>query len=543
MTTPCGYFWNKNIFQSNPFDRLRAWFFERVWGNLKIPRFCSGRLRRFSQFPLFLLILFLVQAGTSEGSTDTSFEAEKKFAIHFCELQAHVEFAKTCWDEGQDLTAFFLLERAKNVLFDPKRFLIVFDHQFHQKPLNDFTEKSLQALLAQTPENDILKWESVLQYHLLKENFKEAEQVLHLLREHNPDLYRYALQSDQVAALITGQSTRQFREIFFERNPDSFESQFYRDQETDFGNERQKEETLLQKFPDNVELKVWLAGRYAKEGQLIKAETLFEKLARNAEHNHKATGDHKAAGAAIVFIQTASFYENMKHDVDLALKNYSLAYFKDPECKTTVTVAQKIVELASRQAIALFESARGFVIAEQTKPAKHALSSLNPKLQILSLEWFADQDPKSNKEIFLKNLRNRDTTTRWRACEILIEEHLLSESEVDTLAQSEHPFEKGLSLYIATTTKHPKANVYLKQAIQSEVQLLRFDAISALIQSADELKSPLFSETTTLIQEHLKSEKNPWLRTLIQSWLKKSSKFELSTDVTEDTDKNRRQHT
>jgi hypothetical protein len=458
------------------------------------------------------LIFCAIDHGGNIYAESIDFEVEKKFAARFCVLQAHVEFARMCRDEGHALTAFFILERAKKLFFDPKRFLIVFDHHFHQKPLEDFTEHSVHSLLAQpdNAHNAILKWESALQYYLLQENFEEARKSLHRLREGNPEVYRYALQSDQVETQLCGQVSWQFREQFFERNPHAFETQFYGNQNTEWEmEESQKAETLLQKFQDRPELKAWLAGIYAKQGRIVEAASLFEEITKNGSLY------------ASLRIQAASFYEHLKHDVDLALKNYLLAYFEDPESEmpkslAQKSLAQKITDLARQQAGALFE------IVQKTKPMEYVLASTNPKLQILLLEELADQDPKSHKNIFLKMLQNRDAATREQACAILTEEGLLSAIEVEALAQSEHPFERGLSLYIATGTQHPKVSVYLKEALHSDVDLLRFDAISALIPfihagSPSEKKSFTPAQAKALLQEQEKSEKNPWLREYIQS--------------------------
>jgi hypothetical protein len=444
-----------------------------------------------------LLIIFLSLVSLCVRSFAAT--PEEDFADRFFEPGAHVQLAKTYYDSGQPLLAFMILERARASFFEPGQILISFDHLFHQKPLKEDAPEAV-SLLIKTPESlkSIPVQESLVQYYLLHEDWSGAGLALDKLMELNPACFDYYLQRDQVEELLTKIPSRLNAGRYVQLYPQSLEATLdilNKEKETDLEETLAKAEAFLKTHPDKAEILLFLAHNSWLSGKTKEGENYFQEA------------EKKGQGNPFILYTCGQHLEKDLHQNDKALECYLKVYFLDPEFKdSNERLAGRIHAMANEQAADIFE------IVEKSNFLSYLFAPVNPRLQLLILESMADKDPAKNKEYFLKALLHPYPSLRWRAVEILTEESLLNQEEISTLLSSPDPIRKGLALYIGQALRFPDIQTHLLEALKSPVQLLRFDAVSNLLQNKD-------PSSMKALQEQLLTETHPWMKAYLNKSL------------------------
>ena len=99
---------------------------------------------------------------------------------------------------------------------------------------------------------------------------------------------------------------------------------------------------------------------------------------------------------------------------------------------------------------------------------------------------------------------------RWHAAEILMGKIDRSfDPELKKLLEDPDPRRRGLAAYLAMSLWKDEAITVLRPWLREPSQLLRFDAISALVQHGSE-------EARKVVEEHRRTEKQPYLQRVLE---------------------------
>jgi hypothetical protein len=182
------------------------------------------------------------------------------------------------------------------------------------------------------------------------------------------------------------------------------------------------------------------------------------------------------------------------------------AYFLDPDAYETEYVESRIRGISGELAEDEFTQ-RVKAGAEVTG----MLDDPNPVIVSLPLTQMDDHWKPSYLESVLKCLGNDDGDTRWQATELL-KNHAdrTFDEKLNALLKDGDLRKRGLAAYLAVDRWKTRSFAIIKSMLLEESQLLRFDAVSALMLEGGR-------EGRKIALEHAAREQNATLKKLIES--------------------------
>ncbi len=249
----------------------------------------------------------------------------------------------------------------------------------------------------------------------------------------------------------------------------------------------------------------------------VEAKKAFEEGSRllaagNQNEAEKFLVEAAARAPKSGFIQgwVGRFYFKVKNDNEKALKYYFNAYFLDPHAYETEFVESRITNIAVAAADARF--------AELVKSGK-SLIEISTDANAFVVGNAVGQMARQWKNEYVKPLLNcmgnDDSIVRWQTFQTLYNHAGASFDDTLTALTTDADLRKrGLAAYALVARRKEKSFDVLKKMLADEAELIRFDALSALILDggAAELE---------IVETHRTTETNKTLREMIDKTLEK----------------------
>ena len=246
-----------------------------------------------------------------------------------------------------------------------------------------------------------------------------------------------------------------------------------------------------------------------------KAKQAFKKAYEFLEQNKLAEAERSFVAAANLapksaFIQAwvGRFFLKAKKDDAQALKYYYNAYFLDPHAYDTEFAESRITNIEIDAAALRFAE-----LVKSGKPLPALSADANPLIAGRALEQMAKQWKKEYLKPVWKSLENDDSGVRWLALETLMKNAgAESDALIAELANSADLRTRAFTAYALVEFQKEKSFERLKKMLSDKAELIRFDAVSALVLKG----GPPGLE---VVRAHRKSEPNPFLQELIDQAL------------------------
>lgn len=466
-------------------------------------------LNRPSLFPVRTLALLACSltltlcclAQTRTPAPDATLERLREdYAMRYLEPEPHMALARYFRDHGDRLEAFWVLESARRERFEEVDFNAAFKKYFlAEKPFDNSkeAESKLLADLARDPKShDALA--ALADIHISREEYAKAEQYLAKLIALHPDHF------EDVEALAEvfrreekgAQSETLLRE-WARLHPETPEA--YRFRAAQFSEkESDKAAALLSeasaKFPREASFPFVLAGLRLRAGGLKDAEALYLRAAE------------LAPGSSYIQSWVGRFFFKAAPDDRRALDHYLSAYLLDPHAYESEFVESRIPKLHRRLAEASFREQQSHGV-----PLAKSLEDPDPFVVSRAMQ---EMDKPWKSEYFktlVALMAHDDGSVRWEATEMLKAKADASfDPTLTALLQDKDLRRRGLAAYVAVHLWKQRSFEHIRRMLRDDAQLVRFDAVSALVIEGG-------PEGRQLALEHAAREPHPKLQKMLQT--------------------------
>jgi tetratricopeptide (TPR) repeat protein len=441
----------------------------------------------------------LTQAQTAEQGNALE-RLREDYAMRYLEPEPHMALAKYFRDRGDRFEAFSILEAARRSRFEEDEFNAAFKQYFlGEKPFDNGkeAESKLLAELARAPEShDTIH--ALADIYISREEYAKAKEYLAKLTALNPDHFEdvkalaevYRRENKEAeASKVLSEWARLHPET-----PEAYEIKVTQFSER----ESYKAEALIKeasaKFPREAVFPFTLAGIRLRENKLKEAEALYLRAAELAPDSS--------------YVQTwvGRFFFKAAPDDRLALDHYLSAYQLDPHAYETEFVESRIHKLHARLAEASF--------GEQQKrgvPTAKLLEDPDPFVVIQAIYELGRLWKPEYFKTLVGLMAHDDGSVRWEATELLKKKADASfDPTLTALLQDGDLRRRGLAAYVAVHRWHERSFEHIRRMLREDAQLLRFDAVSALVLEGG-------PEGRRLALEHAAHEQHPQLKKMLQT--------------------------
>jgi Tfp pilus assembly protein PilF len=267
---------------------------------------------------------------------------------------------------------------------------------------------------------------------------------------------------------------------------------------------RLKIEPLMRKDPEAAKrLLAEAVEKFPQEGLfLFNMGTLLQnekKLKEAEEHFVKAAA--LAKDSAHVQGWTGRFFLKVREDEGKALEYYLSAYFIDPHFYDSEHAEQRIGKISAIVAQKKYE---GF--AKGGKKPEELLREQDPMVVGLALDEMGKKWERGYTKPVVETLGHDDEYVRAKALRALLANVDQSfDKELRILLQDTDLRKKGMAGYLAVKLWGKEGIKEVKAWLKEDVQLLRYDALSALLQYGGE-------EGRKIVGEHKGHEQHLWFK-------------------------------
>ena len=416
---------------------------------------------------LFSLVLLMGSKGEAQTPSPTLTELQRDYVMRYLEPEPHMALAKYYFDHGNRIVAFFTLEAARRGRFEEKIFDPAFYKAFDGFDNSQAGEARLLAEYARQPDSaDTIH--GLADIYISREDYVTAKRYLLIGLQKYPEDYRF---TGGLAAVLGIQGKQ--------REAEQLEKDYLRKFPNTVISYARRAETIIKTNP--LEARIILAEalkRFPNDGQLLfdlgivyegedyqKAEETFIKA---AELEPKSE-----------MIQTwvGRFFFKTRSDNRRALQYYLNAYFLNPHAYETEFVESRIRSIAAQLAAQ--------ELAKQTKAGvslTKLLADPNPVIVSQALEQMSARWLPAYVDPVVQVMGNDDPGLRWEAAQLLKTNVDGSfDAQLKALLKDDDLRKRGLAAYIAVYRWKSDSFAIIKQLLADESQLVRFDAISALM--------------------------------------------------------------
>lgn len=442
-----------------------------------------------------LLLNSLGVVGLCQSSELTRLQQD--YAIRYFEPEPHMALVKYFLKHDDRREAFITLEAARRSILEEKVFNHAFQVAFEGFDNSKSAEDKLLSELAANPHSADIQFQ-LADIYISREDYTSAKPILAKGIAEHPEDFRFVYGLAEI--LRTEGKTRDGDRLvdeFVKKYPDSpeaFESRAQAVHDSDRLKAKQLLEEAVSKYPNDGNLLFRLAAVIQETGDLDKAEADFVKAASLAPKS--------------VNIQSwvGRFFFKVRNNGERALPFYFSAYFLSPHAYETEFVESRIRSILLDQARADFDSQ-----LKAQKPSVELLKDPNPLVVALALNdieknWKPDYLP-----ILVDLMGHEDGGVRWDATELLKKKidrsfdptlrNLLKDTDLRT---------RGLAAYLAVHLWKTDSFEMIKRMLLEEAELIRFDAISALILEGGEAGR-------RIALAHAQLEKHPRLKLMLEN--------------------------
>jgi tetratricopeptide (TPR) repeat protein len=424
---------------------------------------------RFSSHLLLLLILAI--ALNHSASTQTPSELatlQNEFAVNYLEPESHMALAKYYLARGDRREAFFILEVARRGILEEKVFDRAFQVAFEGFDNSKSAEQKLLSQLAENPHSADVQFK-LADIYISRSDYTKAKQILVPgMKEHAED-FRFTAGLAGILQ-IEGKSEEAARIVqqYAARYPESGVGYVLRAEALHKTNPQSAKLLLEQgaaKYPTNGDLVFRLAAIIQETRDLDKAEALFERAASLAPKS--------------VQIQSwvGRFFFKVRNSGDKALPYYLNAYFLSPHAYETEFVESRIRNIYFAQAQTAFQKE-----IRLRKSLVELLNNPNPAIVSMALQQMHEEWKPTYVDPVTALMGHEDQGVRWEATQLLKKKVASSfDARLRDLLKDRDLRVRGLAAYIAVYRWRTASFVLMDELLSDRAQLLRFDALSALI--------------------------------------------------------------
>jgi len=440
----------------------------------------------------------MILAAQAESTDPQLQHLRNELAMRWLEPEPHMALAKYIYDRGDRLLAFYILENIRRTRFPMEVFDQAFDQVFRGHGPFDNSQEAVAAAkhAVETVPDDPEALVHLADIYISREEYSAAAPLLERAVELQPD-------DAETGFALTETYHRQGRNEAAAKNLERFA-------ETHPGSPEvvlQETAALMQSNPAEARSRLQRAAEAHPESGAI----LFNLAIVTQEEGDLEAAGHFFKEAAILapndaHIQgwTGRYFLKVANDPEGALQYYLSAYFLDPHFYETEFAESRIRTLAWEAAEQTTDQ-----ILRQGASVETLLLHPNPVVAGMGVDR-AKQDWKPTYvEPVVELMTHDDPGLRWSATVALMEnvDETFDERLAQLLVDSDLR-RRGLAAYLAVHRWGQDAFPTLENFLQSEAQLLRYDAISAILQDGGEAGK-------TLLRNHEEHETNSLLREMI----------------------------
>lgn len=459
--------------------------------------------------PIMLVVcgalLLLACAAAADPSAPESdprlLELRHQFAMRWLEPDPHMELARYLHDRGDRLQAFFIIESARRTRFPAEVFDEAFARVFRGEEPFDNSPAAQAAARAQVEAHpdDVAAVVHLADIHISREEYDLATPLLERAIGLQPE--RFA-NWDALAEVRRRQGRPDEAQALIERFDDEHPNAP--------GGWTGRAAPLMESDPAAAEeiLRHGVA-MYPQDPVLLFNLGIVRQRLNDQPGARAAYDAAAAAGPDIPHIQgwTARYLLKVANDREAALERYLTAYFLDPHFYDSEYAESRIRSLAWDRADERLDAAKAAGIS-----ALQLLADADPVLVTQALDRLAETWSPELVVPLQDLMLHDDPSLRWAASALLMEH---ADSSFDTriaqLLEDPDLRRRGLAAYIAACRWGIDSIPHLQPLLASEAQLVRYDAISALLQ---EVGVPAHAA----LRARLPTEPHPMLRQIIEAY-------------------------
>jgi Tfp pilus assembly protein PilF len=418
------------------------------------------------------------------------------FALRFFEPEPHMALAKYFFDHSDRLQAFYILEAGRRSFLEEKVFNQAFQLTFRGFDYGPDAERSLLKELAANPQSETVNFK-LADLYIARDELAKAKPYLIAASKIQPDDFKYVVGLAEILKIEGhGQGGDQLTKEFLRKHPDSEEAWITRIEESIDKNPALAKSLLAQaraKFPKSGGLAFASARIFQREGKLDEAEKILVEAAQQSPES------------ANIQAWTGRFFLKVRGSKTKALDYYLNAYFLDTETYDGEFAESRIRSLNWDLAQTEVEKRN-----QSGVPVEELLSDKNPVVVDQALQQMSKTWKASYLNAMLTCLDHDDEEVRWIATQ-LIKSHVdrSFDPTLKALLNDEDPRKRGLAAYLAVHLWKRDSFEIIKNMLTEDSELLRFDAISALILEGGE-------EGRRIALEYAANEKHPILKQLLE---------------------------
>lgn len=444
-----------------------------------------------------LITLFALQSSRGLAQDPTLTELRNDFAMGYLEPAPHMALAKYYLDHGNRLLAFYILEAARRGRFEEKVFNRAFHVSIRGMDDSESAEAAILKELSGNPQSQDLIFK-LADLYIAREDWVRAKQYLAAGIKNRPDDLKFTTELSDVLE-IEGNTEEAQRLVkdFVARFPQS-EAAYGLKIENLIETSPAKAKPLVAearaKFPKSGAFELDLGRILQNEGKLVEAEQSFIKAAELSPDSPD------------IQAWTGRFLYKVRKDNARALEYYLNAYFLNPHTYESEFVESRVQSISADLAKAEIEKR-----VKAGTPLEGLLSDANPAVVELALERIAENWKAAYLEPVLKCLEHDDEAVRWAATET-IKRHVdqTFDEKLKALLSDNDLRKRGSAAYIAVHLWKQKRFEVIRSMLKQPSELVRYDAISALILEGG-------NEGRKIAFAHATAEPNPALKKLIES--------------------------
>lgn len=451
-----------------------------------------------------LLALFLSCASQEQnqahGQERSLSQLRNNVAMRYFDATPHVELAKYFHQHGNRLMAFYLLEIARRHRVDEAEFDAAFRSVFlGVKPVDNSqaTEAALLKEYASAPDS-VDAAMKLADVYISRKDWPKAKEYIAKAIQLEPDNSSHM---EALAAVLSREGKPEegknvVRE-YARKYPSSANAYRLRIDEL-IEKEHIKAKPIvleaISKFPKEGSFVFDLGNVLHREGKIKEAEEQFVRAAEMSPGS--------------VFIQSwvGRFFHKVKKDDARALGFYLNAYFLNPHAYESEFVESRIQKINGALSDAEFERQ-----IKSGVPLAKLLEDANPLIVTIAVEQMAEKWEPAHLKTYLDLMGHDDGGVRWYAT-MAIAGHVdrSFDETLKALLRDNDLRKRGLAAYIAMHLWKQESFDVMRSLLREESQLLRFDAISALLMEGG-------PEGRKIVLEHLPRETHPRLKKLIEA--------------------------
>ena len=374
--------------------------------------------------------------------------------------------AKYYFDHGNRIEAFFIVESARRgrfveAVFDPA-FYRAFDGFDNSNP----AETRLLAEFARDP-NSVETIDGLADIYISREDYVNAKRYLLLAIQKAPEDFRF---TGGLASVLGAQGKHaeadQLVKDYVRKFPQSADAYAIKAEQLTESKPLEARLVLaegLKRFPTNGRLMFALGVSYQAEDK-NKAEEAYVKAAELSPKSELSSC-------------VGRFFFKVRSDNRRALEYYLNAYFLNPHAYETEYVESRIRKIASELAAQELEKQVGAGVS-----LPRVLDHPNPIVVSLAVERMSEQWQPAYVGPLVQLMGHEDAGARWEATELLKTKVDASfDPQLKLLLKDDDLRKRGLAAYLAVHRWQSDSFAIMRTLLSDESQLVRYDAISALI--------------------------------------------------------------